>query len=105
MCVVSMVSDYGIQKVFPEISPNFPNFHHVSAPNWVGPGTVADHKIVTMTEYNELLRKAKEFDEKTGQPECPDPVKMAKMEEYCKKFETMGTEMFRLANELRNILK
>src|SRR4051812_6336544 len=102
MCVVSMVSDYGIQKILPSIAPNW--YENITIPSVLTPQTAGYH-ILKLEEYNELMRKAKEYDARTNQPECPDPEKMAKMEEYCKKFETMGTEMFRLANELRNLLK
>lgn len=101
-----MVSNIGIEKVFPSLVP--PGQPAVLPPNWAGAINIENNwhqKIITLTEYNELMRKAKAFDEATNQPDCPDPEKMAKMEEFCKKFETMGTEMFRLANELRNILK
>ena len=105
MCVVSAVTDYGLQKVFPDLSrpidlarPITPNY------DWSGT-TLLDYKIVTLTEYNELIRKAKAFDEKTNQPDCHDPEKVAKLEEYCKKLEAFGVEMFKLVNELRALLK
>ncbi len=106
MCVVSMVSDWGIQKVLPNIAePVHPIWWPpLTIPNSLPPQDTG-FKVIKLEEYVELVRKAKEYDERTNQPECPDPEKMAKMEEYCKKFESMGTEMFRLANELRNLLK
>jgi hypothetical protein len=104
MCAISMVSNYGIEKVFPGIiSPPIqpiqqfsPNSINLDLSNW---------KYVTLQEYNALMTKAKEFDARTGQPECPDPEKIKKMEEFCVKFETMGAEMFRLSHELRSLLK
>jgi len=106
MCSVSMITGYGLEKVFPGIitpavQPSLPS---VLSNDWVEK-LYNQTKVITLTEYNELIRKAKEFDAKTNQPECPDPEKIAAVEEFCKKFELMGTEMFRLANDLRNLLK
>lgn len=96
MCAVSAISNYGISTVLPSLVTAW-------SPKCPYPDAITTE--IALVEYNALLRKAKEYDERTNQPECPDPEKMAKMEEFCKKFETMGTEMFKLANELRNILK
>ena len=68
MCVVSMVSDHFMQK-WPE-----PNYIKITQAQW--------------DEYQELKRKAAEYDKRTGQPDCVKPELddwEKAMEEFLKK--------------------
>lgn len=65
MCVVSMISDWGRQK-WPRPDP------------WLFPPTTLP-RIPTPQEYRdyqELVRKAREYDRIHQQPDCPDPEKL-----------------------------
>lgn len=57
MCVYSMISGHYMEK-WP-----LPSFPHT----WPSPYEWAD--------YEELVRKAREYDRITNQPDCPDPAK------------------------------
>ena len=68
MCVVSMISDH-FQRTWPlqpQEIPDFGTIPQLDAPGWTK---------VRWDEYQELLRKAREYDAKTGQADCVDPKK------------------------------
>jgi hypothetical protein len=60
MCVVSMISGHYMQK-WPYIPPTTYPWPQPTIPEW--------------NEYQELLRKAREYDRIMSQPDCPDPAK------------------------------
>jgi len=74
MCVVSAIIDNQINN-WPKIGPT------------VTPGFVI-HKIPCsqeeLDEFRELLKKAKEWDKRTNQPNCESLEKTAKLKELCK---------------------
>lgn len=70
MCVTSMVSDFYMQK-WPQ-----PSWPHIFPPTL--PQTVP----AEWYDYQELLRKAREYDKLTGQPDCPDPIKVKWQKEF-----------------------
>ena len=63
MCVVSMISEHYMHK-WPTFPPQVP----VPPQEWY--------------DYTELLRKAAEYDKRTGQPDCPDPQKVKWQKEF-----------------------
>lgn len=74
MCAVSAVLNYGQQT-------------------WPNHQQVLGQPIVGWPEYQELLRKAAEFDRISNQPDCHDPAKgewYSKMEERMRKIEEKG---------------
>ena len=68
MCVVYDVSDYG-QRQWPE--PKIPSKKEVE-------------------EFYDLLKKAREIDIKTGQPDCPSPEKT----EWLNRFKELVRELY-----------
>lgn len=87
MCVVSVIYDYG-RREWPIPSP-FP-----IGPSYPEPQTEPKRMtLVEYIEYQELVRKAKEFDRISGQPDCEDKVKekwFNELKEYMRK--TYGLE-------------
>lgn len=79
MCVVSMVHDHFQRPWLP--SPAVPEplpWTPTSYPEWT---------LERWNEYQELLKKAKKYDERTGQPDCPDPEKEKRFLEIQKMIE------------------
>lgn len=77
MCVVSMVTDWG-QQQWPKPSEFYPTvgpYPYPAAPLGPTPDEIR--------EFRDLLRKAREIDQKTGQPDCIDPAK----DEWLKEFD------------------
>ena len=70
MCVVSMGTDHNFQK--------YPNFQHFPPSQY--------------TDYMELLRKARLYDELMKQKDCPDPIKA----EWQKQLEIFMLEKYNL---------
>lgn len=71
MCVVSMVHEH--YQTWPSpFTPAAPTFPPPLHPDWTWE---------RWNEYQELLRKAAEYDKRVGQPDCPDPNKEAMMQE------------------------
>ena len=66
MCVYSMVSDHFMHRWPRPWSPPAPMF-----PEMPGVPTPQEYE-----DYQELLRKAKLYDQMTGQPDCPAPEKL-----------------------------
>lgn len=87
MCAVSMVIDYGKQTWGEPQYWQLPNKLPTSPPNILGKMAPA---IIEWEVYQELLRKAAEFDKLAKQPDCEDPEKqkwLDKAVEYMKKLE------------------
>lgn len=103
MCVTSLIFDHYGDKwgkppyTFPDDYPKWPNYPEF--PEWpkitpkpyiepVQPTQpIVPPRIPTqeeIQEFHELLRKAQEYDKKTGQPECDDAEKKAKLKELAK---------------------
>ena len=75
MCVVSMIHDH-YRHTTPK---DFDIQQWPTGPVWDMP---------RWSEYQELLRKAREYDKLTGQPDCEDPKKAEfekRVEDYLKK--------------------
>lgn len=74
MCVVSMVTDHFYKRWLT------PEWSDVTFPGAL-PST---HPLPTPVEYHdflELVRKAREYDKRTNQPDCPDAEKVKWMDE------------------------
>lgn len=65
MCAVSMVYDYGRDRIL----------------DWNRPGII---------QFKKLVEEAKKFDEVTNQPDCEDPEKAKFMEELDRKLAIHG---------------
>lgn len=80
MCVVSMVHEHFQQPPWYPPVPTFPIFtpHVPTYPEWT---------LERWVEYQELLRKAREYDARTGQADCPDPAKEVRYAEIQKMIE------------------
>ena len=70
MCVVSMVTEHFHQK-WPTYPPH---------PNTL-PSTPALPTPAEYFDFLELVRKAREYDMRTNQPDCPDAEKLKWMDE------------------------
>ncbi len=75
MCAVSFVGDHYAEKWqryhwIPNVSPNTPPSHTVTlTPNLVGREEFEKLKA-EVADMKELLKRAKAYDEATGQPDC-----------------------------------
>lgn len=72
MCVVSMVHEHFQTDWWKPNGPINPQPVVIGHPEWT---------LERWNEYQELLKKAAEYDKRTGQEECPDPAKDAKYKE------------------------
>lgn len=71
MCVVSMIGDHFTDKwSAPEYQPLLGNFHNITRKEF------EDLKKEVL-EMKELLKKAKQYDEKNNEPNCEVESKMA----------------------------
>ena len=76
MCVVSMVGDhYGewIPKTYPDVFPSWPHVTRVA--EYVTKDEF-DALKRTVEEMKELLKRAKEYDERNSEPHCEVEEKM-----------------------------
>lgn len=81
MCVVSMVHGHFQTPLIPvpHWPPLVPHIPTAPAhPEWT---------LERWHEYQELLRKARQYDERTGQFDCPDPAKEVRYQEIQKMIE------------------
>lgn len=88
MCTVSMISDHYRETVIPRVAPWVQTSPHIFNTNV----TRAEFEELkkTVLEMKELLLKAKEYDERTGQAECDTAEKV----EYLKKLaEFLGVDL------------
>jgi hypothetical protein len=84
MCTVSMIGDYYDDKwKQPDYSKYFQNIHNVSRQEF-------EALKKEVEEMKKLLLKAKEYDEKSGQPHCEMESKVAKLKEIA---ELMGVNL------------
>ena len=81
MCVVSMISDF-YRYTYPIPSESIPNTIPYKPDEYYG------WTKIRWEEYQELLRKAAEYDRLNNQPNCVDPKK----EEFTKKVEKVLRE-------------
>lgn len=101
MCVVSMVGDHFNDRWKPFEFPKFPN------PGPVDPGALPGSQtiiIVPKEEFDalkrevehmkELLKKAKIYDEQTGQKECEQEEKIALLRKMAEHFGISLDEIF-----------
>ena len=85
MCVVSMIGDHFSQKWGTGGNQfNVPNNNGLSAAN----GFVSKYEFDALKreveEMKELLRRAKEYDERTGQKDCEQDEKLRKLREIAR---------------------
>jgi hypothetical protein len=75
MCTVSYIGD-DFGKRLPD---RFPNYHQWIVPQPVNAPTREEFNALKkeMQELKELLKAAKRYDEKTGQPDCEQEDKIA----------------------------
>lgn len=92
MCVVSMIHEH-FQTPWQPFSPR-PGTVPLPSPDFTPPqpSVPPGWTWIKWGEYQELLRKAAEYDKRMGQPECEDPQKEAMMAEIEKRL----TEKFGL---------
>lgn len=90
MCVVSMIGDHYLEKWQPrDPSPNAP-------PVWLFPGwphvTREEFEALRkeVQEMAALMRRAKDYDERTGQKDCENDAKMAILRKVA---ELVGVEL------------
>ncbi len=85
MCVTSMIVDHFSQK--------YPNG---GSSTYVPPAVSReefDRLRREILEVKELLRKAKEYDEQTGQKDCESEEKISKLRRIIKFAESLGVDM------------
>lgn len=77
MCVVSMVTDHYSRR-WPT-----PKWEDVTFPHYPNtlPSTPALPTPAEYQDFLELVRKAREYDKRTNQPDCPDAEKLKWMDE------------------------
>lgn len=75
MCVVSMVSDYYREQWEPRTQPTW-------VPTIIGEPAVTDAEI---REFRKLLERAREYDRRTGQPDCELAEKKAALKAIAEK--------------------
>lgn len=76
MCIMSMVIDYGRERIWPQIPP-------ATWPSPVPSTPPVDHEaeLAKWEAFKKLLDKAKELDIVAAQPDCEDPEKVKWLKE------------------------
>lgn len=102
MCVVSYVGDYWREKL-PEKHPWATPFPSDPIPNWPSSLNPTREEFEALKKEIEELKKliiaAKEYDEKTGQPECETDEKVALIKKFA---EYVGVDMKDVFNDNKN---
>lgn len=90
MCVVSNIGDYGRKQYWPNpfddwqkwpsvapVSPANPKVVPLPIPDFPYTPTPVDweKELQRMKEFQELIEKARKYDEMTNEPDCEDPQK------------------------------
>lgn len=78
MCVVSMIGDHYSQKTWPYwADPNFTRHEPNQYVATIGPTKAEfDQLKKEVEEMKELLKKAVDYDRRTGQPDCQNDEKI-----------------------------
>ena len=74
MCSVSAIMDYGRRDIWPDITTS-PSQPFVPFQPFVPPVPVGTPEQ-KLREFLKLYEAAEEYDRKTAQPDCEDPMKM-----------------------------
>lgn len=106
MCVVSNISDYGKQHVWPNpddwkwklpLAPGpytpEPFFPHQTIPVKVEPNPFSKEEVERIREFLKLLEMAKKVDEMTGQADCPDPEKAAWVKKLAERLDGIESKL------------
>jgi len=97
MCAVSMIGDFYGNKFAPYVSPPLPLQPVVPQINWpVITVLPADFEQLKrdVAEMKELLKRAKDYDERNGEPACEKDEKVAVLKAVAKLVGVDLTEIF-----------